>query len=37
MIDLDKNNELDVTLIDFSLATKYLDMKDNHISNGHRM
>lgn len=37
MIDLDNKNELDVTLIDFSHTTKYLDMKDNHISNGHRL
>lgn len=37
MVDLDKNNELEVTLIDFSLTTKYLDMKDFHINNGYRL
>jgi hypothetical protein len=36
MIDLSQNNELDVTLIDFSLVTKYVDLQDNHICNGLR-
>lgn len=36
MIDLSKNNELEVTLIDFSSVTKYLDKQDNHINPGQR-